>query len=188
MSLDKIKFDGKKCSISFEDAFKENEMTILGDCILATLPPLTFRVVTDPAHDQSINESGEAKFRIGGIELYAAETLIVNPQEQNIALFLMLYGNWSSLEKPKANVENGKLISFDFINIPPESTPEQPFQTIGSMSSMISSRFNSLTAHEGTIELLSPKTDVSNLGITIPENYQGESLHLWRFILGQSSQ
>jgi hypothetical protein len=65
---------------------------------------------------------------------------------------------------------------------------EQIFETIGNMSGMVSRRFNTMTANKGEVERLSPQTDISDLGIQIPTDYQGEVLHLWRFILQQSAE
>lgn len=187
VSTNKTKCEGSKCSLSLEDALKYNEMAMLGDYTLATLPPLIFRIITDPTQPRTINEKGEGVFTIGGIELYYQDNLITVPQEQSIALFLMLYGKWPS-EGGEARIETGELISFDFISQPEETHPEQGFEMIGSMSEMISRRFNTMTAREGEIEHLGPQTDISDLGIQIPDDYQGEVLHLWRFIIQSSNE
>jgi len=187
VSFDRVKCEGSKCLLSLEDALKYNEMATLGDYRIATLPPLKFRVITDPAHPRAVSENGEVIFTIGGIELYCEENRITVPREQSIALFLMLYGEWPS-EGGEARIENGELISFDFVSQPEETHPEQGFEMVGSMSGMISRRFNTMTAREGEIERLSPQTDISNLGIQIPDDYQGEVLHLWRFIQQPSTE
>ena len=44
VSFDRAKCDGSKCSLSLEDAFKYNEMAILGDYTIATLSPLILRL------------------------------------------------------------------------------------------------------------------------------------------------
>ena len=93
----------------------------------------------------------------------------------------MLYGEWPS-EAGEACIENGEFISFDFVSQPEEMLPDQGFDMIGSMSGMISRRFNTMTASEGQVERLSPQTDISDLGIHIPHDYQGEVLHLWLLI------
>jgi len=63
---------------------------------------------------------------------------------------------------------------------------EQTFEMIGNMSGMISRRFNSMTSNEGSIGRISPQTNISDLGIQIPNDYQGEVLHLSRFIVQPS--
>ncbi len=171
ISFDKVKCNGNKCSLSLEDALKYNEMAILGDFTLATLPPLTV-----------VNESGEAMFRIGAVEMYCNDKLINDPREQDIAFFLMLYGEWSSSEG-EAHIENNEIIHLDFTSSPVQAHEKQSFEMIGNISGMISRRFNALTSNEGSVERISPQTDISDLGIQIPSDYKGEVLHLWRFIL-----
>ena len=182
ISFDNIQCEGDKCYLTLEEALKHNEMALLGDSIIATIPPLKFRVLTDPTHPRAVSENGEVIFQIGGVELYCKSNLLTVPREQSIALFLMLYGEWPSGDI-EANIENSELISIDFVCEPLELIPDQDFQMIGNMSSMISNRFNSLTAPEGTIEKLSPITDISNLGIDIPADYKGEHLPIWRVIM-----
>lgn len=185
--LDSLNGKGSKCSLLMEDALKHNEMIALGDCMIATLPPLKFRVITDPTYPRNVNERGEASFRIGGVELRSRETLITNTQEQNIALFLMLYGNWPS-EGGEAQIENGELVSFDIVSQPFEPIPEHDFQILGSLSEMVSRRFNMLTTRDGSVEKLAPISDISALGIEIPEDYKGDALPLWRFKIEPSSE
>lgn len=179
--IDVIECNGSKCTLTFERAFKNNEMSVLGDYSIATTPPLKFRVITDPAHPRTVEEDGKVIFTIGGIELLCGDNQITASPEQNIALFLMLYGDWPS-EGGETHIDGGELISFDIVSHPIEASPEQGFDTIGIMSGMISRRFNMLTTGEGEIERLSPQTDISDLGLRIPNDYQGEVLHLWRFI------
>ncbi|MFZ2171091.1 MAG: hypothetical protein WAW61_15820 [Methylococcaceae bacterium] len=186
VTLDRIKCNGNKCSLSFEDAMKSNEMAILGDFTLATLPPLKLRIITDPSHTRTVSENGKAIFRIDGVELYCNDNLISDPQEKDIAFFLMLYGEWNSSEGA-AHIEENEIIHLDFTSQPIETHDEQIFEMIGNMSGIISRRYNSMTSNEYGIERISPKTDISNLGIKIPDDYQGKVLHLWRFTLHPST-
>ena len=159
---------------------KHNQMSILGDYMVGTVPPLRFRVLTDPTRPRHIDEDGQVVFAIGGIELYCGDTRITKPLEQRIALFLMMYGDWPS-EDGETQIKDNELIAFEFVARPIAPDVQQGFQFIGSMSGMISRRFDSLTAEEGAIERLSPSTERSDLGITIPEDYEGQALPLWRF-------
>jgi hypothetical protein len=59
---------------------------------------------------------------------------------------------------------------------------------IGTMSSIISRRFNSITVSDEGIKRLSPKSLESDLGISIPEDYKGDVLPLWRFVLQPNHQ
>lgn len=175
----------KGCILGLEDALKATEMARLGDVHLATIPPLKFRILSDPTSDRTIDPSGQVQFRIGGIELYCGTTRIDEPLEQSIALFIMLYGSWPS-ELGVAITEGDQLIAFDIVSQPDEPAEEQPFSLIGSMSSMVSRRFLSMTTSSGHVQRLAPKSLESDLGIRIPDNYKGKALPLWRFILVSS--
>jgi hypothetical protein len=178
--IDNLECEDSKCTLSLEEAMKCNQMSILGDYMVGTVPPLRFRVTTDSTRPRHIGEDGQVVFVIGGIELYCRDTRVTKPLEQRIALFLMMYGDWPG-EEGETEIKNDELIEFEFVFEPIEPDVQQGFQFIGSISGMISRRFDSLTSEEGAIERLSPGTERSNLGITIPEDYQGEALPLWRF-------
>ena len=180
-------YEGGKCSLRFEDAIRANHMASLGDFTLATIPPLRFRIHTQESKQRKVEKDGTGKFSIGGIEMLCVNKKIQNPLEQSIAFFLMLYGDWPS-NLGEANIANGELIYFDFVSEPNEPSQEQPFQMIGTMSSIITRRFNSLTVREGEIDKFSPRSLESDLGITIPDDYEGEDLNLWRFVLEPGSK
>lgn len=182
VSLDKLSPDGGKRSISFLEAVTINEMATLGDINIGTKPPLILKVLTDSSKPRTVQENGQVGFTIGGIELYSAETRIDDEYERNLAFYFMLYGDWPASE-PEARIEDGQLISLDFVAAPIESTPGQGFEFIGDLSGMISRRYNDLTTSEGHIDRLSPSNEPSSLGILIPPDYKGKFLPLWRFHL-----
>ena len=178
--IDVMQCENNKCTLSLEEAMKHNQMSVLGDYMVGTVPPLRSRVITDPTRPRHVDEDGQVVFAIGGIELHCGDTRITKPLEHRIALFLMMYGDWPG-EEGETEIRDDELIAFEFVVEPIRLDVQQGFQLIGSMSGMISRRFDSLTSGEGTIERLSPSTDSSNLGITIPEDYEGQALPLWRF-------
>jgi hypothetical protein len=92
----------------------------------------------------------------------------------------MLYGEWPTGE-PRAKIEHNILLAIEYIAAPEEPEPSQPFQIIGTMSGMISRRYNDLTAPQGAIDKLTPSTEPGSLGIAIPPDYKGKHLPLWRF-------
>lgn len=172
----------ERLSISFLEAFKHNEMALLGDIMVATIPPLAMRIITDPTKPRRVDESGSVGFTIGGIELYCGGAKIDEKFEQKLALYFMLYSNWIDSES-EAKVQDGDLVYFDFITKPEEPVPGQQFQILGFLSEMISRNFNNLTASDAGIDRLSPLTDPDALGILIPQGYKGKQLPLWRFTL-----
>jgi hypothetical protein len=111
-----------KCFLGFEEALRSNHMSLLGDFMLATLPPLRFRILTDSSKPRIVKDNGTAIFSIGGIKILSDDQIIQDPLEQRIAFFLMLYGDWPS-ELGEANVEEGELIHFDFLSKPVEPAP-----------------------------------------------------------------
>ncbi len=177
--------DKKKYYIDFFDAIKSNEMAILGDFTIATTPPLEFKIKTDESKPRKILDNGSVEFTIAEIEFYCGHKLIKDKSEQQIAFALMYNGDWVTAE-PTAEVVNKELISISYIAEPQETTPDQKFESIGSLSSMISRQFKWLTAPEGTIENISLSMEESSLGRLIPPDYKGKDLPLWCFIMQAS--
>jgi hypothetical protein len=150
---------------------------------VATTPPLTCRILTDPTKPHRVDASGKVEVTIGKVEFYCGNRRIEDKQEQDLAFYFMLYGNWVEEGEPEAYIENGNLIHFDFVVRHSEPTVGQQFEIMGSLSGMISRRFKDSTAPEATIQRLVPSAEPGSLGILIPEDYKGKRLPLWRFIL-----
>jgi hypothetical protein len=173
---------GERLSISFLEAFKHNEMAILGDTMIATIPPLAMRVVTDPTKPRRVDENGHVEFTIGALELYCGGVRLEDKFEQSLAFCFMLHSEWV-VSEPEAKIEDGNLAYCEFVARPEEPVPEQQFQMLGFLSEMISRNYNDLTASSEGVESLSPRVDPDALGILIPEGYKGKQLPLWRFTL-----
>jgi hypothetical protein len=180
LGLDKIISSKGGLSVSLLDAIKMNEMVIVGDLMIATTPPLIFRVVTDANKPRSVDEQGRVGFTIGGVELYCGNTRIEGKFEQSLAFYFMLYGKWHSGE-PEAHIENDQLLWIDIRAYPEETTSGQSFEFLGALSGMISQRYNELTTSEQGVERLSPAQEPGSLGVSIPQDYKGHHLPLWRF-------
>ena len=172
----------ERLSISFLEAFKHNEMALLGDIMIATTPPLAMRVITDPTKPRRVDGSGRVGFTIGAIELYCGGAKIEDKFEQSLAFYFMLHSNWVDSD-PEAKVQDGDLVYFDFVTKPEEPVPGQQFQILGFLSEMISRNYNDLTASDAGIDRLSPIIDPDSLGILIPQGYKGKQLPLWRFTI-----
>jgi hypothetical protein len=175
-----LECDDSACVTSFIDSYKQNKMTILGDITIGTTPPLVFQLLTDPRKPRHINANGKVGFTIGRIELVCAGKRITEEKEQNIAFYLMLFGDWPTNE-PKALIENRELLGIEYMAEPIERTSGQGFEIVGAISGMISRHYNELTAPSGQIERLAPKVEPGMLGISIPDDYKGQQLPLWRF-------
>lgn len=171
---------GDRHVVTLPEAFKHNEMTLLGDIAVATTPPLLFRLITNAEKPRSVDTSGNVVFSVARTELYCAGNLIEDPIEQGLALYLMFFGSWEGAPA-KAFVENGELIHLDYEVKPHEPVPGQEFDIVGQLSSMISLHYRHLTAREGQVLTLTPRSTPETLGVVIPEDYKGKQLPLWRF-------
>lgn len=168
------------------EAMKRSEMKLLGDCMLGTVPPLTLRLLSDPAKPRAVGPDGKAEFTIGNVELLAAGQVINDRLEKEIAWFLMNHGDWPGSPTP-VEVVGGQLVSLGF-EVEPEqrAEPDQGFEVIGFMSQMVSRQYNEMTAAHGRVDLLIPKRDPGDLGVIIPPGFKGETLRLWRLYLTPS--
>jgi hypothetical protein len=125
ISLERLPRQNGNGTISMLDAMKINEMADLGDLQVATTPPLTCRVLTDPSKPRKMDSSGNVEFTIGGLEFHCGNIRIEDEQERNLASYFMLYGNWVEEREPEARIENGNLIHFDFVVSHPTPTSGQ---------------------------------------------------------------
>lgn len=171
--------NGDRRSITMLQAMKMNEMATLGDLMIGTLPPLVLRMIADPNGPRTVGKNGQGLFRIGNVELYSVDTKIDDPTERNIAFYIMLYGEWP-VDEPQALVRDNRLLAVDFRAAPTDTTPGQGFEFVGSLSGMISHRYNDLTATEDGVERLSPAVQPGSLGILLNRDYKGRFLPLWR--------
>ena len=174
---------GGRYVLTFAEALKNSQMQMLGDVLLGTTPPLTFRLIADPEKDRRVDESGHVGFTIGAVEILAGGHLLTNDLERRIAWFLMLFGDWQTAEMP-AEIVDGELIATAIELWPEERSDDgQDFEFIGTLSKMLSRQYDSMTSDESGVSLLTPKAQPHDLGVLIPEDFRGENLHLWRFVL-----
>jgi len=171
---------GKRSVLSFEDATAANEMATLGDMMIGTTPPLVWRLRADQSKARDVDKAGRVEFTIGGSELYCNGKKIESRLEQNIAWYLLLYGDWRQEEAP-AHISDSRLEYVDFI-LRPEQESDQGFEIIGSLSSMFSSFYVQTTSEEKRVKRLLVRAS-DRWGGLIPDDYKGDALPLWRFTL-----
>jgi len=176
--------DGRYCYIDLNHAFARNELSRLGDRMIATLPPLTLKLIGDTDEKSAVVAAdGTAEFIVRDVRLYCAGNEIRNKLEQDIAFRLMRYGNWSETETP-AEIVNGRLVSVSFISHPEHPSNNQQFEIVGDLSSMISAAFRELTADDlAGVFALDVGQDPQAFSLRIPKNYKGEALPLWQFAI-----
>jgi hypothetical protein len=167
-------------SITLPEAMKRNEMNILGDHMVATVPPLSLRIYTDPNRPRSVEENGQVHFTIGRVALLANGKEITDDFEKKLAWFFMLHGKWNKVDQP-ADIKNGILDFTEFRVSPEQYDKKQGFAMLGFLSELITSNYNFLTSPKGDILQLAPKQQPDDLCILIPNDYKGKVLRLWRF-------
>lgn len=165
--------------LPFTTAMMCNEMNILGDSMIGTKPPLMLRLQSDPTKPRSLDRSGKALFTIEKATLHSAEAEIDDETERKIAFFLMLNGSWENVQH-RAKLDGGE-IQFTELSVAPEEITEgQGFEIVGTMSEMISNQYLQATSKGGVIQSLAPGGDVNELGVIIPYDFKGQSLHIWQ--------
>jgi len=171
--------DGKH-QVNMGDAMKRNEMAMLGDCSIGTVPPLSLRVFSAPGFPRPLEKEGQFVFKVGRACLCAGDNEITDEVEQKIAWFLMLYGSWNRIEQP-AHMVDGRIDYFDIEVSPQEPSGDQAFRLVGFMSQMLSTRYNQFTADAEGVSRLTPNSQPTQMGGFIPEGYKGKALPIWHF-------
>lgn len=168
-------------------AMKANEMGTLGDRHPGTEWPIGLTLYNDPTTDRRIDPEGNATFNVARAVYSVAGREITDTQEQSLTFRLMLYGGWT--EEHSADVRDGELILTSFMFAPEPSPPEdQEFALHSPLSSIYSAMFNAATlGDDGEITALRVDVDPSALGDLIPDDYEGETLRVWRFNLQAAS-
>jgi hypothetical protein len=169
----------KKYILSMGDAMMRNEMALLGDYWVGTVPPLSLRIHADKNSPRILNENGHSEIKIAKVSLCANGVEITDEVEKRLAWFFMLYGKWTKIEQPVHVVDNQ--VEWLETQLSPEESSEQGWDSIAHMSSMLSSRYNHLTAGDAGISRLSPRIQPDRLGVLVPKGYKGAALPLWFF-------
>jgi len=121
---------GGKASIEFIKAIRANYMSkFLGDIMIGTTPPLTFRVNSEPSNERVVGPDGLAHFTIASVDLLCAGKILNRPIERMIAWYLLYYGGWNCTGWD-AVVENGELIATELNCSPEEPVKEQNFNLL----------------------------------------------------------
>ena len=178
ISADAFEFDGKNHSLSMAQCMKRNEMSVIGDSMVGTVPPIVFKLLSHPSRTRRVDPDGRAEFTIGSVQFFCGGRRVTDRFEQKLAWFLLRYGDWDSIEE-EAELADHELLWLQAV-ANKECADGQEFAMIGFLSQMISQQYNELTAEEGTIVRLAPSLDPDELGIVIPADYKGKVVQLWR--------
>ena len=180
VSPDDFTAEGDRFQLSFFNSVKLSRMSELGDVMIATLPPLQLRFYADRTAPRTVGPNGETPFTIGAVELLSQDR-VLEKEESRIAWFLIRYGSWQD-ETTTVDVVDGLLNSMTMSYNPPHRSPEQPFEIIGTLSSMISQQYNEATVANGEVHSLMPENKPGELGLIIPRDYASRTLPLWLLV------
>ncbi|RWM11822.1 MAG: hypothetical protein EOR73_31985 [Mesorhizobium sp.] len=172
---------GGKYRIDFVQALARNDMALLGDRTIATLPDLRIEFWGDPTECSAPGPDGTAPFTIRRIRVFCQDQEITDDPGKNIAFYLTRLGRWEEKEDA-AVIEEGKLVGLRFIFGPREPAEDQEFQIVGTLSAMVSRAYQEMTMRESDVVSIDVKHDPDIFSLSIPEGYRG-SLPLWQFIL-----
>ena len=175
--------DGKYLALDFQKAMKMNEMATLGDFTVGTKYPLTVRLGADMKQGRSKDVDGKVLMHVGNVEVSCGGEPIVDPIERNIVVYLMMYGKWQYDGGTVELGEDGLPVGMVHSSSPEDLTNSgEDFQIIGSLSSLYSNLYNSLTLKDGVVERFRVK-DPASLAPMIPLKFEKKALPLWRFVM-----
>ncbi|WP_154721681.1 hypothetical protein [Ciceribacter sp. T2.26MG-112.2] len=168
--------------VNFTEAIARNEMAILGDRMIATLPDLRFVILGRPDECSIPADNGDVYFTTRAIHFYCRDQEVTDNQGKRIIFYLMRYGNWPVSEATPL-ISDSKVVGLRWVFSPENPVEDQPFQVVGNLSAMISNSYRELTVGDNTVKALDVKQDPKFFALDIPEDYKEPSLPLWQFIL-----
>lgn len=183
LSPEDMRLADGKYRTTLKESLMRNQMGDIGDFHLATTPPAVLRIVASPTEPRDLREDGQVNFTIGDVKLFAGDTEVTDKKERDLLLYMMFYGKWVSQETVPTIVD-GKLEYIDTVAVPLDLTPDQPFELVGAMSTMISNEYLQLTT-EG-VRRLTPSAAPGKLGRRQPGRVKEMTLPLWVFTLKPS--
>lgn len=180
-SSSRLKCVNGKFQMGLGEAMMENEFDLLGDSLLHTIPPLSIRFAVDKSLAQSTDQSRH-HVQVSFAGLFAAGERIASPIEQELAWHFMIYGKWNHVEQVAVS-EDGA-VQYLELRVEPEASEvdeSHSFQSLGFLSGMISCQFIRGTSINQEVVRFTPNS--SRLGVEIPDNFRGDVLKLWKFVL-----
>jgi hypothetical protein len=149
-----------RATISLVGAFKGNEMALLGDYSLWTVPPLSLVLAFND--DISGFADGPDGTKVGaltirGAELEAAGRTLRGTHERRLAWLLMLYSDWDETLDSEFDGNILKVVRFD--HAPEIPSPNHDIQSAGFLSQLYSNAFIFRTSQEGKVQRLGAEID-----------------------------
>jgi len=170
---------GNLKTVDMLKAATKNEMSTLGDLNIGSQFPLRMKLLADKSEARTLSEDGDASFCVAGVELYCKDKMITVETERKLATFLMIYGDWRF--ETSSEIVDNQPESAEYFYLPAEDD-NQGFEMIGSLSSMFSRHYQMMASSGGEVRV-NINTEPGALGRIFPDDYEGEALPLWRFVL-----
>lgn len=171
----------KGIQISIPSAFAKNEMNMLGDASISTLPNLRLELMADPEEANILDKDGTASIIFRSSKIFCAGVELHSKIDQRIAFYLMRFGDWP--QRAEAIVRDGRLHGVVFSCVTDNLFEGQPFALIGDLSSMISWAFAEHTIQDGQIIALDVTYDPDAFSLKIPRKHKSQELPLWQFLI-----
>ena len=162
-------------------ALARNDMALLGDRTIATLPDLRIEFWGDPKECSAPRPRRHGgHFTIRRIRVFCQDQEITDEPGKNIAFYLMRFGRWEEKEDAAVIDEGQDSGACAFIFGPREPSEDQESQIVGTLSTNGESRLPRngpcVIAMWFSIDV---KHDPDVFSLRIPEGYKG-SLPLWQ--------
>jgi len=178
----------EKFELPFPMAIMKNQMNVLGDAMLGLIPPIGLRLYFDQDRTSEIDDDGNSNVVVEAAKMFSGTTELKDQKSGEVLWHLLQYGDWSEYSQP-AKIKENKLVEMMFESHPLErANPDQDFEIIGALSSILSRQYNDLTTENNTNELISvtPSHALYNLGGAVNEVMKIGELKVWKFILRPS--
>jgi len=155
-------------TVDLPTALMWNDMVRFGDYMLGTVYPLRLTLITVPA--------GPNKRRITSSDFFAADTPLRAKEDRNLALFLMIFGDWTPASAPPRSLPDAPIeVNFE-VRPARLGNPDQRFEMVGFASSLLSRYHRAVVRDDRTAREFIPP-DFAGLVV----RRRSEALPLWRF-------
>lgn len=179
---DRLNVFGARAKLELNEAFQMNEMASLGDVMVATRAPLSLTFHSDPDAVSVANRRRGYPMKIARVEMACAGKRLETKLEKRLAYFFMLYGPWKTTDV--AQLADNKIQTLTFESTPEHVAANDGVESLGFLSSLFCSYFNSSTLGEDLmVRALQAKVQPGEIGALIPGGYNSERLPIWRFVL-----
>jgi hypothetical protein len=180
---DRLTIAAGRARISMSEALKANEMSDLGDMMIATQFPIRLNI---PATQSAPGDPRRGvEVRLGKPRWTCAGRLLRRKIERQLAMFLMMYGPWPV--EDRIHISKGRVRSITVDAAPEMPRENQSFESLSFLSALYSSYFNEATLSDSSsVRALATSSNPRRLGSLLPMNYRSDSLPITRFVVKPS--